>query len=73
MSSEGFGIKGTTLTNFTDKSFQKTLRKPAVELKEFKDQNTQKRMETWFSKIKTTETTMNGRMNEDVIILKVFK
>jgi hypothetical protein len=73
MSSEGFGVKGSTLTNFTEKSFQKTLRKPDVQLKEFKDQNTQKRMETWFSKIKTTETTMNGRMNEDVIILKVFK
>lgn len=73
MSSEGFGVKGSTLTNFTEKSFQKTLRKPDVQLKEFKDQNTQKRMETWFSKIKTTETTMNGRMNEDLIILKVFK
>jgi hypothetical protein len=73
INSEGFGIKGTTLTNFTEKSFQKTLRKPDVQLKEFKDQNTQKRIETWFSKIKTTETMMNGRMNEDVIILKVFK
>jgi hypothetical protein len=73
MSSEGFGVKGTTLTNFTEKSFQKTLRKPDVQLKEFKDQNTQKRIETWFSKIKTTETMMNGRINEDVIILKVFK
>jgi hypothetical protein len=73
MSSEGFGIKGTTITNFTEKSFQKTLRKPAVELKEFKEQNTQKRVETWFGKIKTTETVLTGRLNEDVVILKVFK
>jgi hypothetical protein len=71
--SEGFGIKGTTITNFTEKSFQKTLRKPAVELKEFKEQNTQKRVETWFSRIKTTETVLTGRLNEDVVILKVFK
>jgi hypothetical protein len=73
MSSEGFGIKGTTITNFTEKSFQKTLRKPAVELKEFREQNTQKRVETWFGRIKTTETVLTGRLNEDVVILKVFK
>lgn len=71
---EGFGIKGTTLLNFTDKSTQKTLRKPAEQLKELKEQNTQKRVETWFVKgVKTTETKLNGRFNEDTVILKVFK
>jgi hypothetical protein len=50
------------------------LRKPPEQLKEFKEQNTQKRFETWFSKsVKTTETLLNGRFNEDTIILKVFK
>jgi hypothetical protein len=73
-SSEGFSVKGTSLLNFSDKSFQKTLRKPAEQLKEFKEQNTQKRFETWFSKsVKTTETALNGRFNEDIVILKVFK
>ena len=44
------------------------------QLKEFKEQNTQKRFETWFNKnIKTTETVHNGRLNEDTVILKVFK
>lgn len=72
--SEGLGVKGTTIDNFTEKSTQKTLRKPAEQLKEFKDQNTQKRVETWYSKsVKTTETQHNGRMSEDVVILKVFK
>lgn len=72
--SEGFGVKGTSLTNFTAKSLQKTLRKPAEQLKEFKEQNTQKRFETWFTKsVKTTETELNGRFNEDIVILKVFK
>lgn len=72
--SEGFGIKGTSLLNFTDMSGQKTLRKPVEQLKELKEQNTQKRIETWFNKgIKTTETKLNGRFNEDIVILRVFK
>lgn len=73
-SSAGFGVKGTSLTDFSDKSFQKTLRKPPEQIKEFKEQNTQKRFETWFTKsVKTTETMLNGRFNEDTVILKVFK
>ena len=72
--SEGFGIKGTTLLNYTDMSSQKTLRKPAEQLKELKEQNTQKRIETWYNKsVKTTETKLNGRFNEDTIILRVYK
>ena len=72
--SEGFGIKGTSLLNFTDMSGQKTLRKPVEQLKELKEQNTQKRVETWFNKgIKTTETKLNGRFNEDTVILRLFK
>lgn len=73
-SSEGFGVKGTGLTNYSEKSYQKTLRKPPEQLKEFKDQNTQKRFEMWFAKnVKTTETALNGRFNQDIILLKVFK
>lgn len=72
-SSEGLGVKGTTLLEFTEASVQKTLRKPVEQLKEFKEQNTQRRFETWFGKINTTETKFNGRMNEESIILKVFK
>lgn len=74
LNSQGFGVKGTTITNFTDKSVQKTLRKPTEQLKAFKDLNTQKRCQTWFEKdIKTTEVKLNGRFNEDVVILKVYK
>lgn len=71
--SEGLSVKGTSLLNYTDKSIQKTLRKPLEQLRDFKDQNTQKRVETWIDKIKTTETKLNGRLNEDTIILKIFK
>ena len=71
--SAGLNVKGTSIVDFTTKSFQKTLRKPADQLKEFKEQNTQKRVTDWFGKIKATETLLNGRMNADIMILKVFK
>ena len=72
--SAGFSVKNSSIVNFTEKSTQKTLRKPAEQMKEFKDQNTQKRVETWFIKnVKTTETLLNGRFSEDTIILKVYK
>ena len=72
-SSAGLNVKGTSIIDYTDKSFQKTLRKPAEQIKEFKEQNTAKRVETWFGKIKSVETVLNGRMNADIMILKVFK
>jgi len=71
--SDGLNVKGTSIINFTDKSVQKTLRKPADQLKDFKLQNTQRRVETWLSAIKATDTMLNGRMNQDIMILKVFK
>ena len=72
-SSAGLNVKGTSLTDFSEKSFQKTLRKPVEQIKEFKEQNTGKRVETWFGKIKSVETKLNGRMSADIVILKVFK
>jgi len=71
--SEGLNVKGASIVDFTEKSVQKTLRKPDAQIKEFKEQNTQKRVETWFNKIKATETKLNGRVNAEVMILKIFK
>jgi hypothetical protein len=71
--SDGLNVKGTSIIDFTDKSVQKTLRKPADQLKDFKLQNTQRRVESWLSAIKATDTMLNGRMNQDIMILKVFK
>lgn len=71
--SAGLGVKGTSIIEFTEKSFQKTLRKPLEQLKEFKEQNTQRRVDVWFANIKTTGVALNGRVNEDIVILKVFK
>jgi hypothetical protein len=73
LNSNGLTVKGTTIGNFTEKSTQKTLRKPEVQLREFKDQNTQRRIETWIKNIKATEIQLNGRLNAETMILKVFK
>jgi uncharacterized glyoxalase superfamily protein PhnB len=71
--SEGLGVKGASLINFSEKSTQKTLRKPDQQIKEFKDQNTANRVRTWFDKIKATEVKLNGRINAEIMIIKVFK
>lgn len=73
LNSSGLTVKGTSIGNFTDKSTQKTLRKPEIQLREFKEQNTNKRVETWFKNIKATEVNLNGRLNAEIMILKVFK
>ena len=72
-SSAGLGVKGTSIIEFTEKSMQKTLRKPPEQIKEFREQNTQKRFETWFKNIATTDVALTGRINEDIVILKLFK
>lgn len=72
--SVGLTVKGSSIVDFTEKSVQKTFRKPAEQVKEFKEQTTQKRFELWFTKnVKTTETALNGRLGEDVVILKAYK
>jgi hypothetical protein len=71
--SEGLGVKGSSIVNFTDKSVQKTLRKPETQIKEFKELNTARRMQTWLDSIKAVGTVMNGRINAEVMILKAWK
>lgn len=71
--SAGLSVKGTSIVDFTEKSMQKTLRKPAEQLKDLKLQNTQRRVEAWIGAIKATDTLLNGRMNADIMILRVFK
>jgi hypothetical protein len=73
LNSSGLTVKGTSIGNFTDKSTQKTLRKPELQLRDFKDQNTNRRVEAWFKNIKATEINLNGRLNAETMILKVFK
>lgn len=68
----GFNIKGTSLIGFDEhKSVQKTLRKPAEQLTAFK-RIARKSLQKEFDGIKSVETKMNGRFNDQTLILKVF-
>lgn len=65
------GVKGTSITGFNESlSIQKTLRKPVDQLKEFKTAG-KVALRKFLDDIKATDTKMNGRLNEDTIILKV--
>jgi len=65
------GVKGTTITGFDEfKSIQKTLRKPEDKLKEFKAAG-KVQLRKFLEDINATDTRMNGRINEDTILLKV--
>jgi hypothetical protein len=65
------GIKGTSLTGFDEtKSVGKTLRKPEEKLKEFA-RATKVQLRKFLDEIKATETVGNGRMNSDIVLLKV--
>lgn len=66
-------VKGTTLVYFdTETSVQKTVRKPEEVLPNWK-KVTKNKIKTQFGYLKTTPTKLNGRMNEDTVILKVFR
>jgi len=68
----GLNVKGTTIQQFDEgKSLQKTLRKPAEQLKLFKG-NAKTKYQKAFDEIKTTDTKLNGRINNHIIILKAF-
>ena len=63
-------IKGTSIAGFdTDKSVSKTLRKPDEKLKEFAKAG-KIQLRKFIEDIKATETKLNGRIGEDVVLLK---
>ena len=65
----GLSIKGTTLIGFKEtESLQKTLRKPAEQLSEFKKCGKIQRKK-FFENLKVTETKLNGRINAETILL----
>ncbi len=64
------GVKGTTITGFDEaKSVQKTLRKPAEQLKEFKAAG-KVALRKFLDDIKAVDIKLNGRINDDVLLLK---
>lgn len=68
--SSGLAVKGTTLENFTEKSVQKTLRKPEQQLADFM-KATKVQLRKFMDGVKTTEIALNGRINEDTLLLRV--
>jgi len=68
----GLTVKGTSIKDFNETlSVQKTLRKPAEQLKSFKG-TAKTKFQSAFDEIKTTDTKLNGRCNDTTIILKAF-
>jgi hypothetical protein len=64
-------VKGTSITGFDEhKSVQKTLRKPEEQLKEFKAAG-KVQLRKFLDDIKAVDIKLNGRLNEDTILLKV--
>ena len=69
----GLGIKGTTIIGFDEKkSIQKTLRKPKEQLPKFKSAGKVK-LRRFLTDIKAVDIKLNGRINNDIILLKVSK
>ena len=67
----GLQVKGTTIIGFDEaQSVQKTLRKPELQLKDFKAAGKVK-LRKFMEEIATTDTKLNGRCNPDTILLKV--
>ena len=65
------GVKGTTITGFSEsKSIQKTVRKPEEKLKEFKAAG-KVALRKFLDEINATDARMNGRLNEETVLLKV--
>lgn len=69
----GLSIKGSSITNFsTDKSIQKTLRKPNVTLPEIL-KGGKVYLRNALDGIKAVASPLNGRLNEEIILLRVSK
>jgi hypothetical protein len=65
------GVKGTSITGFDEaKSVCKTIRKPEEKLKEFKAAG-KVQLRKFLEDINATDARMNGRINEETILLKI--
>ena len=69
----GFLIKGTTIQNFNEtKSIQKKLRKPEVSLPEILNAG-KVTLRNFMDGIRAVESPLNGRLNADIILLRIVK
>lgn len=64
-------VKGTSITGYNElSSVQKTLRKPEEQLKEFKAAG-KVQLRKFLEDIRAVDIKLNGRINEDTVLLKV--
>jgi hypothetical protein len=68
----GLTVKGASIKDFSAASVQKTLRKPKEQLKQFMGSGKVK-LRTFLSDIKAVDTKLKGRINANIVILKVVK
>lgn len=68
----GLGVKGAGLINFSSDSVEKTLRKPAETLAEFKKASKVK-LRTFMKDVATVDIPLGGKINEHHIILRIDK
>jgi hypothetical protein len=69
---QDLSVKGTTIVGFDEnKSVQKTLRKPEDQLKEFKAAG-KVQLRKFLDDIKAVDIKLNGRINEETILLRVM-
>ena len=67
----GLSVKGTTIIGFDENlSVQKTLRKPEEQLNEFKAAG-KVALRKFLDDIRAVDIKLNGRVNEDTVLLKV--
>ena len=68
----GLSVKGTTIIGYDEKrSIQRTIRKPNEFLPQVK-KTTRAKTEKLFDTLKTTETKLNGRINNETILIAAF-
>lgn len=70
---DGFSIKGTTIQNFNEtKSIQKKLRKPEVAVPEVLNGG-KVMLRNFMDGIRAVESPLNGRLNADIVLLRIAK
>lgn len=70
-SGSGLSVKGTSITGFDENlSVQKTLRKPQEQMAQFKSAG-KVALRKFLDEIKAVDIKLNGRINEETILLKV--
>lgn len=69
---DGLSVKGASLVNYSPDSAEKTLRKPAEALADFKKASKVK-LRTFLKDLTTIDVQCNGKINEHHVILRIDK